>query len=210
MGPYSSPSRVLWSYKLAHPTQNNNRGEDHEVNARPCSAHDLHRSAAAQNISKFVISDEAAKKSLIKNEISADTAEKITQTCVAFAKKNNIAVTVLIVSPTGEIVHAHRMDGQVPINIETAHLKAQSVLYTRDSSHARANTVANNVSLQLRWSNLPVFPVAGGLPIMVDGQMIGAIGVGGSNKDEECAYEALTSVVGPQPRLAGSPPQPSR
>src|SRR5262249_14219383 len=115
--------------------------------------------AAAQNISKFVISDEAAKKSLIKNEISADTAEKITQACVAFAKKNKIAVTVFIVSPTGEIVHAHRMDGQVPINIETAHLKAQSVLYTRDSSHARANTVANNVSLQLRWSNLPVFPV---------------------------------------------------
>ena len=32
--------------------------------------------------------------------------------------------------------------------------------------------------------------------------MIGAIGVGGSNQDEECAYAALTSVVGPQPPLA--------
>jgi uncharacterized protein GlcG (DUF336 family) len=167
--------------------------------------------ASAQNIGKFVISDEAAKKSLIKNEISADTAEKITQACVEFAKKNNIAVTVFILSPTGQVVHAHRMDGQVPINIETAQLKAQSVLYTRDSSHARANTVANNLSLQMRWSNLPVFPVSGGLPIIVDGQMIGAIGVGGSNKDEECAYAALTSVVGPQPPLAGAAPQaPSR
>jgi glc operon protein GlcG len=162
--------------------------------------------ASAQNIGKFVISDEAAKKSLIKNEISADTAEKITQACVDFAKKNSIAVTVFILSPTGQVVHAHRMDGQVPINIETAQLKAQSVLYTRDSSHARANTVANNLSLQMRWSNLPVFPVSGGLPIIVDGQMIGAIGVGGSNKDEECAYTALTSVVGPQPPMAGSPP----
>src|SRR6266850_2266914 len=139
--------------------------------------------ASAQNISKFVISDEAAKKSLIKNEISADAAEKITQACVDFAKKNNIAVTVFVLSPTGQVVHAHRMDGQVPINIETAQLKAQSVLYTRDSSHARANTVANNLSLQMRWANLPVFPVSGGLPIIVDGQMIGAIGVGGSNKD---------------------------
>ena len=123
-----------------------------------------------------------------------------------FAKKNNIAVTVFILSPTDQVVHAHRMDGQVPINIETAQLKAQSVLYTRDSSQARANTVANNLSLQMRWSNLPVFPVSGGLPIIVDGQ-IGAIGVGGSNKDQECAYTALTSVVGPQPPLAGSPPQ---
>ena len=51
--------------------------------------------ASAQNTGKFVISDEAAKKSLIKNEISADTAEKITQACVDFAKKNNIAVTVI-------------------------------------------------------------------------------------------------------------------
>jgi len=161
---------------------------------------------SAQNINKFVISDEAAKKTLIKNEISADTAAKITQACVDFAVKNNIAVSVFILSPTGQIVHAHRMDGQVPINIETGLMKAQSVLFTRDSSHTRANQVANDLSLQLRWSSLPVFPVSGGLPIIVDNQLIGAIGVGGSNKDEECAYGAVTAVVGPQPPLAGPPP----
>jgi glc operon protein GlcG len=162
--------------------------------------------ASAQNIDKFTISADAAKKTLNKNEISAETAAKITQACVDFASKNGIAVTVFILSPTGQIVHAHRMDGQVPINIETAQLKAQSVLYTRDSTHARANQVANNVSLQLRWSNLPVFPTSGGLPIIVDNQMIGAIGVGGSNRDEECAYQALTTVVGPQPPLAATTP----
>jgi len=166
--------------------------------------------SSAQNINKFVISDDAAKKTLIKNEISADTAEKITQACVEWATKNNQAVSVFILSPTGQIVHAHRMDGQVPINTETALLKAQSVLYTRDSTHARANQVANNVSLQLRWDKLPVFPVSGGLPIIVDGQMIGAIGVGGGSRDEDCAYQALTSVVGPQPPLAGPPPAPAK
>jgi glc operon protein GlcG len=162
---------------------------------------------AAQNLSKFVISDEAAKKTMIKNEINADTAAKIAQACVDFAVKNNQAITVFILSPTGQIVHSHRMDGQVPINIETALLKAQSVLYTRDSTHQRANMVANNLSLQMRWAPLGVFPTAGGLPIVVDGQMIGAIGVGGGNKDEECAYQALTTVVGPQPALAGPPPE---
>jgi len=161
---------------------------------------------SAQNINKFVISDEAAKKTLVKNEISADTAAKITQACVDWATKNNQAVSVFVLSPTGQIVHAHRMDGQVPINTETALLKAQSVLYTRDSTHARANQVANNVSLQLRWDKLPVFPVSGGLPIIVGGQMIGAIGVGGGSRDEDCAYQALTTVIGPQPPLAGPPP----
>ena len=166
--------------------------------------------ASAQNLRKFVISDEAAKKTLIRNEISADTAAKITQACVDWATKNNQAVSVFILSPTGQIVHAHRMDGQVPINTETALLKAQSVLYTRDSTHARANQVANNVSLQLRWDKLPVVPVSGGLPIIVDGQMIGAIGVGGGSRDEDCAYQALTTVIGPQPPLAGPAPAPAK
>src|SRR6476660_9692921 len=102
--------------------------------------------AQAQNISQFVFSEEAAKKTPVRNEISADMADKITQACVDWATKNNQAVSIFILSPTGQIVHAHRMDGQVPINTETARLKAQSVLYTRDSTHARANQVANNVS----------------------------------------------------------------
>jgi glc operon protein GlcG len=165
--------------------------------------------ASAQNIDKFVVSGDAAKK-VMTREISADTAEKITQACVNYAKERNIAVSVFILSPTGQIVHAHRMDGQVPINVETGLLKAKSVLFTRDSTHARANMVANNLALQLRWSDIGVFPTSGGLPIMVDDQMIGAIGVGGSNQDEECAYAALTSVVGPQPPLAPKVPPAAR
>ena len=160
------------------------------------------------NLEKFVVTG-AAHKKVMTTEINADTAEKITQACVAYAKEHNIAVSVFVLNPTGQIVHSHRMDGQVPINVETGLLKAKSVLYTRDSTHARANMVANNLALQLRWSDIGVFPTAGGLPIMVGDQMIGAIGVGGSNADEECAYEALTSVVGPQPPLAPkTPPAP--
>jgi uncharacterized protein GlcG (DUF336 family) len=162
--------------------------------------------AQAQNLDKFVISADAAKKTLFKNEISVETAAKIAQACVEFAKKNNQAVTVFILSPTGQIVYAYRMDGQVPINIETAKLKAESVLYTRDSTHTRANQVANNLSLQMRWAPLGVFPVSGGLPILVDGELIGAIGVGGGSMDEQCGYEALTQVVGPQPPLAPNAP----
>ena len=160
------------------------------------------------NLEKFVVTGAAAKK-VMTTEINADTAEKITQACVAYAKERNIAVSVFVLNPTGQIVHSHRMDGQVPINVETGLLKAKSVLYTRDSTHARANMVANNLALQLRWSDIGVFPTAGGLPIMVGDQMIGSIGVGGSNQDEECAYDALTKVIGPQPALAPkTPPAP--
>jgi glc operon protein GlcG len=167
----------------------------------------LTASAAAQNLSKFVISDEAAKKTLIKNEINAETAEKIAQAAVAIATKDNMPITVFILSPTGQIVHSHRMDGQVPINIETALLKAQSVLFTRDSTHTRANMLTDNLPQQIKWNSIGVFGTSGGLPIIVDGQMIGSIGIGGGRKDEETAFQALEQVVGPQPPLAGPPPQ---
>jgi glc operon protein GlcG len=165
-------------------------------------------SAFAQNIDKFVISDTAAKKTLFKYQINADTAEKIVDACVDFAKQHDMGATIFVLSPDGEIVHSHRMDGQVPINIETALMKAKSVVYTRDSTHARANMVAGNLPLQMKWTNIGVFPTPGGLPIMVGDEMIGAIGVGGSRMDEQCAYTALTQVVGPQPPLLQSPSAP--
>ncbi len=162
--------------------------------------------AFAQDIDKFIISPEAAKKTLNRYEVNAETAEKIANACQDFAKAHNVAVTVFILSPDGEIVYARRMDGQNPINIETGLLKAKTVLYMRTSSHTAANRFDTELARTTR-TNLPVYFVSGGLPIMVGDQMIGAIGVGGSNVDEQCAYEALTKVVGPQPPLAQDKPK---
>ena len=154
-----------------------------------------------QKIDKFVVSGEAAAKIATKTEISGDTAAKITQVCLDFAAQRNIAVSVFVLNPSGNIVHAHRMDGQTPIAVETGLLKARTALYMRDSTHALANRVNNNLANQMRFQDLNLFPVSGGLPIIIDGQMIGAIGVGGSNQDEECAYAGLVAVLGPQPPL---------
>jgi hypothetical protein len=66
--------------------------------------------AAAQNIDKFVVSGAAAKKSMTR-EISADTAAKIRQACMDFAKEHNVAVAVFILNPTGQIVHAREYGG---------------------------------------------------------------------------------------------------
>jgi glc operon protein GlcG len=166
--------------------------------------------AFAEDISKFVLSDAAAKKTLMKYQINADTARKIIDKCIDIATKANMPITIFILDTTGQIVASHRMDGQVPINIETALLKAQSVLVTRDSTHLRANMIANNMPQQIKWHAIGVFTTSGGLPIVADGQMIGTIGVGGGNKDEEMAFEALEAVVGPQPPLAPTQPPPAR
>ena len=97
------------------------------------------------------------------------------------------------------------MDGQNSINTDTALLKAKTALYLRDSTHAAANRFRTLDARVIR-EDLHMYLVSGGLPIVVDNQMIGAIGVGGGNADEQCAYQALVKVLGPQPPLAPNLP----
>jgi glc operon protein GlcG len=159
-------------------------------------------------LDKAVMSGEAAKKSLTRYQISADIARKLVDSCVDYAKSTNTPVSVFVLSPDGEIVDAHRMDGQNSINTDTALLKAKTALYLRDSTHAAANRF-RTLDARLIREDLHMYLVSGGLPIVVDDQMIGAIGVGGGNADEQCAYQALIKVLGPQPPLAPNmPPDP--
>jgi uncharacterized protein GlcG (DUF336 family) len=81
------------------------------------------------------------------------------------------------------------------------------VLETRDSSHKRANMIPTNIPQQIKWHDIGVFTTSGGLPIVVDNQMIGTIGIGGGSKDEEMAFEALQAVIGNQPPLEVNPPK---
>jgi uncharacterized protein GlcG (DUF336 family) len=120
-------------------------------------------------------------------------------------------VSVFVISPTGQIVDSHQMDGVLPIGAETGLMKAQTALYARSSSAAvaqRFNTVDGRlIRLNLgKQEGLSYYFVPGGLPIVVEDQLIGAIGVGGGNADEQCAYQALVKVLGPQPPLAQAPP----
>lgn len=159
--------------------------------------------ATAQGLEDFVLSGDAARRALTRIEISADTAERITESCVDFANENNVSVSIFILTPSGSIAHAHRMDGQMPINIDTALYKAETALYLRSSTHALSNRfsepLARVTRVKLDW-----YLVSGGLPIIVDDQLIGSIGVGGARGgfDERCAHHALTEVLGPQPPLA--------
>jgi glc operon protein GlcG len=162
---------------------------------------------------KVTVSDEVARKTLMKAVISADTARAITDACIEWqkAQPGNASVAVFVLSPTGEIIDAHKMDGVLPIGVETGLMKAKTALYARTSSAMvaqRFNTVDGRViRLDLgKEQGLAYYFVSGGLPIVVDNQLIGAIGVGGGNADEQCAYQALVKVLGPQPPLTPATP----
>ncbi len=162
-------------------------------------------------LAKVTVSVEDAKKTLMKMQINAATARALVDACVEFARSTNASYSVFVVAPTGDIVDAHIMDGQFPIAVEAAMLKAKTVLYARTSSRAITERFSTTDSRMIRLdlgeaSGLAYYFAGGGLPIVVEDQLIGAIGVGGGAQEEMCAYQALTKVLGPQPPLA--PPRP--
>jgi glc operon protein GlcG len=169
---------------------------------------------AAKTLADVTLPPDAAKRTMIKAQINAATARAIVDAAVEAAKGGTATYSIFILAPSGDIVQAHVMDGQVPIGIETALLKAKTVLYARSSSRTVAERFATVEGRVIRTdlgreSGLAYYFVGGGLPIIVEDQLIGAIGIGGGNRDEEIAHAALTKVLGPQPPLPPPPAKPA-
>jgi uncharacterized protein GlcG (DUF336 family) len=170
-------------------------------------------------LDKATISGDMAKKSAVKDQLSADLAQDIVNECVRIAKASpNGTLSVFVLAPDEEILAAHRMDGQNKINTVTGYKKAQTALWLRIPTHQAANQFGT-LDARLIRESLDMYLVSGGLPIIVDDVMIGSIGVGGSANikgpdgmnmgDEAVAIAALTKVLGPQPPPApNQPPDP--
>jgi uncharacterized protein GlcG (DUF336 family) len=158
--------------------------------------------------SQYLISPEAGSKFGVHDHmtISADVAERLSHTCEQFAKAHNASATVVILDTAGRIIHEHRMDGQSYLNQRAAEEKAKTALITREPSRVIAGRVFGDVQTELRMGQFGLNPQQGGLPIIVNDQLIGAIGVGGGAGGEElCAENAMETVFGPQPPRVAAP-----
>jgi uncharacterized protein GlcG (DUF336 family) len=171
---------------------------------------------APATLARVTVSPEVAKRTLVKAQINAATARQIVDACLDFARTQPNGpgtYAIFVLAPNGDIVDAHVMDGVLPIGVETGLMKAQTALYARSSSRTVAERFATVEGRLIRTdlgraSGLSYYFVGGALPIVVEDQLIGSVGVGGGNMDEQCAYTALTKVLGPQPPLP-APPAPA-
>ncbi len=155
---------------------------------------------------QFIISPEAGKRIHDHISINGDTAERLSHICQENAAKHGGTVTVVVLDPYGLVVHQHRMDGQSYINIKATEQKARTALLTRAPSHVLTNRAFDDVQVTIRMEQFGLNVQSGGLPIIVNDQLIGAIGVGGGAggdeySEEVCARDALEAVFGPQPPL---------
>ncbi len=155
---------------------------------------------------QFVISPEAGRRIHDHISINAATAERLSHICEENAAKHGGSATIVVLDPYGMVVHQHRMDGQSYINIKATENKARTALLTREPSHVLTNRAFDDVQVTIRMEQFGLSVQTGGLPIIVNDQLIGAIGVGGgaggdAYGEEVCARDALEAVFGPQPPL---------
>jgi glc operon protein GlcG len=138
--------------------------------------------------------------SIDRKQISNAAARKMVDACLAYAEKNNILVGVAVVGIDGVLLDFHAMQGGGPTLTETAILKAKTAVHWQRATKSLEEDVTTLRNQASVWIN--DFPKAGALPIMIDGQVAGAIGIGGASKQEECAQAGIDAVLPKQPVAA--------
>jgi len=129
-----------------------------------------------------------------KKTVSLALAKKMATAAEAEATKNNWAMVITILDDGGNIVYIGRMDGAQLGSIDVSQGKAHTALAFRRPSKAFQDLVDQN---QAHLVTLPhITAVQGGLPIMLDGKVVGAIGVSGgsSAQDEQCAQAGINAI----------------
>lgn len=113
----------------------------------------------------------------------------------AEALKNNWAVTIAIVDDGGHLLHLNRLDGAAPISAHIAPAKANTAAMGRRESKVYEDMVNGGRMSFLSAPHLSGL-LEGGVPIVKDGQCLGAVGVSGvkSNEDAQVARAGIAAI----------------
>ena len=128
--------------------------------------------------------------------ITLEAARKPVAAARAEAMKNNWTMAIAIVDTSGNLVYYEKMDNTQIASATVAIDKARSaVLYKRPTKAFQDGVAAGGAGLRiLRLQG--AMPVEGGQPIVLDGKIIGAIGVSGdtSEHDNQCASAGVAAL----------------
>jgi uncharacterized protein GlcG (DUF336 family) len=140
----------------------------------------IHRFAglvAAAAIAFAMTAGDAAAQMLDKKALSIAEAKKIAAAAMAEADKNNWNVVVAILDDGGHLMYLERKDGTQLASTDIAVAKAKGALLFRRSTKVMEDTVAQRPAFPTL--NREVSMIEGGLPLMFNNVVVGAIGVSG-------------------------------
>ena len=128
--------------------------------------------------------------------ISVENAKKAAAAALAEAVKNHWNMAVAVVDPNGTLVYYEKMDntqiGSANVAVDKARSAALFKRPTKAFQDALAGSPAGIRILGLQGA----VPVEGGVPILADGKIIGAIGLSGANSDQDgqCAQAGAATI----------------
>ncbi|WP_050461310.1 GlcG/HbpS family heme-binding protein [Herbaspirillum autotrophicum] len=127
--------------------------------------------------------------------LSLDDLKKIAAAAEAEAKANNWAVTISIVDDGGHLLWLQRLDGAAPISAYIAPAKAKTAALGRRETKIYEDMINNGRFSFLSAPELEGL-LEGGVPIEVNGQYVGAVGVSGvkSSEDVQIAKAGIAAL----------------
>ena len=132
--------------------------------------------------------------------ISSAGARAMADACSAWAEQNKQVVAMAILDWGGNLIESHAMEGAAANAIDTALLKAKSALRWRRPTSETNKIVRSGENLAPTFMN--DFPQPGALPVVMNGRVIGAMGVS-SGDGEKCAQAAIDKVFGKEASTTG-------
>lgn len=123
--------------------------------------------------------------------IGLEAAQTLIDRAIEAARARRFRLAIAIVEPSGDLVAFARMDDVQYGSITIAQKKAMSAARFRTPTAALEERVTGGRTVILAIDEM--LPVAGGVPILVDGRVVGAIGVSGASsaQDDEIARAAM-------------------
>jgi uncharacterized protein GlcG (DUF336 family) len=133
----------------------------------------------------------------MKNTYALESADikAIAAAAEAEALNNKWAVTIAIVDDGGHLLHLQRLDGAAPISAHIAPAKANTAAMGRRESKVYEDMINGGRVSFLSAPDLKGL-LEGGVPIMKDGQCLGAVGVSGvkSTEDAQIAKAGIAAI----------------
>ena len=132
---------------------------------------------------------------ITKRTLTLDATRQISSAAEKFAHKKGWNVVIAVVDDGGHLIHLARMDGTQIGSIDVAQAKARTALAFKRPTKVWSEALKSGRTQIL---GLPgATPIEGGLPLVVKGEFLGAIGVSGvtSEQDGEIAQAGVAALV---------------
>ena len=133
---------------------------------------------------------------LYGSNIALEVAKRVAAPALAEAERNNWAMAVAVVDTAGDLMYFEKMDATQAASVTVAVDKARSAARFKRPTKAFQDMLAAGGEGLRVFGITGAVPVEGGVPIVIDGKIVGAIGVSGgtSAQDGQCARAGVESV----------------